>query len=167
MKNKKGFTLVELLVVIAIIAILAAVVAPNAFKAIEKSKVTAIQADYRTIKTATLMYFSDTGVWPLDAADAEGFVTEPLPVDSVAGWNGPYVDVWQEESPLGTGYTFVNEDDATLAAACIDLTAPAVYLQIADLSERVRDILLADLGDTIVFSAATFDGVVSLKIADK
>ncbi|NCC82098.1 MAG: prepilin-type N-terminal cleavage/methylation domain-containing protein [Clostridia bacterium] len=42
MKNKKGFTLVELLVVIAIIAILAAVVAPNAFKAIEKSKVTAI-----------------------------------------------------------------------------------------------------------------------------
>ncbi|SHJ08964.1 prepilin-type N-terminal cleavage/methylation domain-containing protein [Desulfofundulus thermosubterraneus] len=38
-KNEKDFTLVELLVVIAIISILAAIIAPNAFKAVEKAKV--------------------------------------------------------------------------------------------------------------------------------
>ena len=35
---RKGFTLIELIVVIAIIAILAAIIAPNAFRAIEKAK---------------------------------------------------------------------------------------------------------------------------------
>ncbi|MEW9096326.1 MAG: prepilin-type N-terminal cleavage/methylation domain-containing protein [Clostridiaceae bacterium] len=44
-KVKKAFTLVELLVVIAIIAILAAIVAPKAFTAIEKSKVSRTLSD--------------------------------------------------------------------------------------------------------------------------
>lgn len=34
-----GFTLIELIVVIAIIAILAAIIAPNAFRAIEKANI--------------------------------------------------------------------------------------------------------------------------------
>ena len=37
--NRQSFTLLELIVVIAIIAILAAIIAPNAFRAIEKAKV--------------------------------------------------------------------------------------------------------------------------------
>lgn len=40
--NQKGFTLIELLVVIAIIGILAAVIAPNVFAQIEKSKASAV-----------------------------------------------------------------------------------------------------------------------------
>ncbi|WP_333870599.1 type II secretion system protein [Desulforamulus putei] len=43
-RDNRGFTLVELLVVIAIIGILAAVIAPNAFKAVEKGKVAAEDA---------------------------------------------------------------------------------------------------------------------------
>ena len=49
---RKGFTLIELIVVIAIIAVLAAVVAPSAFKAIEKGKVSAGMGDWNSIKTA-------------------------------------------------------------------------------------------------------------------
>jgi general secretion pathway protein G len=87
-KIKKGFTLIELLVVIAIIAILAAVIAPNAFKAIEKSKVSSAISDYKAIKTASLSYYSDTGKWPGNSAAATGFVTDPT---GVSGWNGPYL----------------------------------------------------------------------------
>ena len=43
-RNNRGFTLVELLVVIAIIGILAAVIATNAFRAVEKGKVAAEDA---------------------------------------------------------------------------------------------------------------------------
>lgn len=106
-KSNKGFTLVELLVVIAIIAVLAAVVAPNAFQAIEKSKAAAVESDYRAFKTAVLGYYSDTGKWPTDIAvldDASG----------IAGFNGPYIEripktpwggdyiFWQNETSIGT-----------------------------------------------------------------
>ncbi|MCF7908553.1 MAG: prepilin-type N-terminal cleavage/methylation domain-containing protein [Candidatus Omnitrophica bacterium] len=58
---KKSFTLIELIVVIAIIAILAAIIAPNAFKAIDKAKVSASLAYAKNIKTAILSLYSDTG----------------------------------------------------------------------------------------------------------
>ena len=169
MKNKKGFTLVELLVVIAIIAILAAVVAPNAFKAIEKSKITAIEADYRTLKTATLMYFSDVGTWPVNGADEVGFVqdNETTPI---VGWNGPYVDVWTDESPLGEGYVFVNEAVDPDPTTYIDGENQAIYLQITNLPESAFKILSDDLGETIVFEdddTVDFPQDVYLKIANQ
>ena len=64
MKIKKGFTLVELIVVVAIIALLVAVAAINAFKAIEKGKISAFMRDYREIKTAAVSYYADTSNWP-------------------------------------------------------------------------------------------------------
>lgn len=97
---KKGFTLVELLVVIAIIAILAAIIAPNAFKAIEKSKVATAESDYKAIKTAALSYYGDTGKWPANSAD---LVKEP---NSINGWNGPYLEKWPTKNPWGGTYTF-------------------------------------------------------------
>jgi general secretion pathway protein G len=98
MRSRSGFTLIELLVVIAIIAILAAVVAPNAYRAIEKAKVAGAIADYQAIKSAAMSYYSDTGTWPADATGlppgrggpTNGFLTD----DGTAGWNGPYLDKW-------------------------------------------------------------------------
>jgi general secretion pathway protein G len=59
---RKTFTLIELIVVIAIIAILAAIITPNAFMAIEKSKVSRIVADCKSIRTAAYNMFADTGL---------------------------------------------------------------------------------------------------------
>ncbi len=96
--KQKGFTLIELLVVIAIIGILAAIIAPNAFKAVEKSKVAKVISDVNAIKTAALVYYSDTGVLPPDDDAYSSGSTGAHLADffenraEVEGWDGPYLD---------------------------------------------------------------------------
>ncbi|GEA19164.1 prepilin-type N-terminal cleavage/methylation domain-containing protein [Moorella sp. E306M] len=153
-RDQRGFTLVELLVVIAIIGILAAIVAPNAFKAIEKGKVAAAEADYKAIKAAALNYYTDTGVWPEDGTDSEGFVTEPSP--TVDGWNGPYLERWPSKNPWGGTYTYMKQDDSSTLWG-----APARWLQLTDVPGAPSDgnsnnatgaakQLLNDLGSDVV-----------------
>ncbi|MDW8802735.1 prepilin-type N-terminal cleavage/methylation domain-containing protein [Clostridium sp. A1-XYC3] len=107
-KHKKGFTLVELLVVIAIIAILAAVVAPNAFKAIEKSKVSRLVGDCKAVEAATLHYYGDTGQWPriigTGQTNKETYLKAPSEsgITGVNGWNGPYLERWPK-NPFNSG----------------------------------------------------------------
>jgi general secretion pathway protein G len=81
-------------VVIAIIAILAAIIAPNAFRAIEKAKIARAISETKTIKTAVLSYYSDTGTWPSRyrlTDTLNPFLTNPT---GVSGWDGPYVEKW-------------------------------------------------------------------------
>lgn len=87
----KSFTLIELIVVIAIIAILAAIIAPNVFKAIEKAKISRTVADMKSIKTAVLSYYADTGSWPNShyiRDNTSSLLTDP----GIAGWDGPYLE---------------------------------------------------------------------------
>lgn len=67
--QEKGFTLVELLVVIAIIGVLAAIIAPHAFKAVEKAKVSRTIHDMKALKTAALAFYADLGFFPADPAN--------------------------------------------------------------------------------------------------
>ncbi len=102
--KEKGFTLIELLVVIAIIGILAAIIAPNAFTAIEKSKIARIESDVRAIKNAALMCYGDTGRWPLDgiSGDHDGDGIDDrceggdflFDYSGFEGWDGPYLEKW-------------------------------------------------------------------------
>ncbi len=106
MKNK-GFTLIELIVVIAIIAILAAIIAPNAFKAIEKAKISATIEDTRSIKTGAMSYYSDTGAWVASCATSPcnvGFIA----TDAAGGWDGPYLEKWPPAAKWAGNYTWVN-----------------------------------------------------------
>src|SRR3989338_5670480 len=86
----KGFTLIELIVVIAIIAILGAIISPNAFRAIEKARVSAFVADYKTVKNALLSYYSDTGRWPTNYQDLNPILITGA--GQASGWDGPYVE---------------------------------------------------------------------------
>lgn len=111
MKTIKSFTLIELIVVIAIIAILAAIIAPNAFRAIEKARSAKVISDLKTIKTASVGFYADTGQWPFrvnnvdytfiasslnlsgSGLDPNIHLPHPLLADpGVAGWDGPYLD---------------------------------------------------------------------------
>ena len=112
MTNKRfdytGFTLIELLVVIAIIAILAAIIAPHAFRAIEKGKVAKVESDLKAFKTAVMAYYADTGQWPPDGAswatdeEVSFFITgqDNPPSNPTwtrpAGWDGPYLERWPD-----------------------------------------------------------------------
>jgi prepilin-type N-terminal cleavage/methylation domain-containing protein len=62
--GKRAFSLIELTIAIAIISILASVVAPNAFRAIEKAKVARAMADIKAIKVAALAFYRDVGLFP-------------------------------------------------------------------------------------------------------
>ena len=103
-KWEQGFTLVELLVVIAIIGILAAVIAPNAFSAVEKSKIARTAADLKAIKGAAMAYYADTGVFPPNDDTYPGGPTghDYRGIDFLEnqadqeGWNGPYLEKWPE-----------------------------------------------------------------------
>ncbi|AEG61320.1 type II secretion system protein [Desulforamulus ruminis] len=136
-KNQKGFTLVELLVVIAIIGILAAVIAPNAFKAVEKGKVAAAEADFKAIKSAALNYYTDTGVWPVDGADSDGFIR----TSDVDGWNGPYLERWPSRNPWGGDYNFRNG----VPVSDTSISNHYKYLELDDLTTDARSRLEADL----------------------
>lgn len=114
---KRAFTLIELIVVIAIIGILAAIIAPNAFRAIEKSKVAKAEADLKTIRVTAIAFYTDVGLWPgsqwgtmpqdpySPAPYGEGFITPPIvhsgtaaeqasANSAIANWNGPYLEKW-------------------------------------------------------------------------
>jgi len=92
---RKGFTLIELIVVIAIIAILAAVVAPSAFKSVEKAKIAGTVGDWKSVKTGAAAYFSDVGIWPVNCSGSADCQTKGFFNNTgVAGWDGPYLDKW-------------------------------------------------------------------------
>ena len=119
MKKRGGFTLIEMVVVIAIIGILSAVLLPNAFKQIEKSKCARTEVDIATIKTAALQHYADTSVWPPsnwnDDSGNELYWSNHPPTNRNAGagfitnvfqatdpkhdeWDGPYLDGWKRNS---------------------------------------------------------------------
>jgi general secretion pathway protein G len=145
--HSRGFTLVELLVVIAIIGILAAIIVPNAFKAIEKSKVAAAEADYKSIKAAALNYYTDVGDWPghQSTNSDPGFTTN---VGNKTGWNGPYLERWPSKNPWGGEYRFQN-------GTYIDWDGqsgndPAVYLKLTGVPLSAADRMVSDLGESVV-----------------
>ncbi|MBE3572852.1 MAG: prepilin-type N-terminal cleavage/methylation domain-containing protein [Moorella humiferrea] len=158
-RDQRGFTLVELLVVIAIIGILAAIIAPNAFKAIEKGKVAAAEADYKAIKAAALNAYTDTGIWPPSsdtAGEDPGLVNASEWESTPSGWNGPYLERWPSKNPWGGTYTYKKQDDSSTLWG-----APARWLQLTDVPGAPSDgnsnnatgaakQLLNDLGSDVV-----------------
>ncbi|MFA6217865.1 MAG: prepilin-type N-terminal cleavage/methylation domain-containing protein [Candidatus Omnitrophota bacterium] len=92
-KLSRGFTLVEIIVVISVIAILAGVITPNAYRAIEKAKISRATQEVRAIKTASIAFFNDLGLWP-------GSQWGVMPANPATGYeDDPY-----SKAPYGEGF---------------------------------------------------------------
>ncbi|MCF7908723.1 MAG: prepilin-type N-terminal cleavage/methylation domain-containing protein [Candidatus Omnitrophica bacterium] len=134
---QKSFTLIELIVVIAIIAILAAIIAPNAFKAIEKAKITETIGDFKAVKTSIYSLYADTGKWGIEnhihTTSPTGFLVfidhpNPTPYDArfselvndpnndsdpnndMSGWDGPYIEKLKGKTPWKNSYAIQSHD---------------------------------------------------------
>ena len=66
-RGEKGFTLIELLIVVAILGIIAAVIIPNISSFMTSGTLAAANTEAENVKTASLDYFADYGVWPADS----------------------------------------------------------------------------------------------------
>ena len=73
--NQKGFTLVELMVVIAILGVLAAIAIPRFNESTAKANTARIQADLRTIDSASVQYQADNGKMPTKLEDLKNYLT--------------------------------------------------------------------------------------------
>jgi prepilin-type N-terminal cleavage/methylation domain-containing protein len=80
----KGITLIELLVVVAIITILAAILLPYIGNRTEDARIAAMEEMIATMRTATLLMFNDTSVFPVNWNDLINNTT-------LTTWRGPYI----------------------------------------------------------------------------
>ncbi|HBG5184540.1 TPA: prepilin-type N-terminal cleavage/methylation domain-containing protein [Clostridioides difficile] len=134
-KNKKGFTLVELLVVIAIIGILAVVAVPALFSNINKAKVTSVESDYSSIKSAALSYYSDTNKMPATTSN-------PVDLENLK----TYMESLPDKADIGGEYQLL-------------LVGNKLVLQINDatLTGAQSTKLLSDLGNDKIYKTIGSD----------
>jgi type IV pilus assembly protein PilA len=69
-RGQKGLTLIELLIVVAILGIIAAVIIPNIGTFMSMGVVSAANSEAENVKTASLAYYADAGVWPVYTGDS-------------------------------------------------------------------------------------------------
>ena len=91
LKSKKGFTLIELLIVVLIIGVLAAIAVPKFANSSNAAKIAKIQADLRTLDSASMLYQVSNGTVPtilLAEGNLASTVTPPTSVTFNAAATG-------------------------------------------------------------------------------
>jgi general secretion pathway protein G len=107
-RHRSGFTLIELLVVIAIIAALAALVAPNVFQQLGRSKVATAASQIALLSAALDTYRLDNDFYPTTEQGLESLRREPLSVPRPRNWNGPYLRKAVPLDPWGRPYVYLS-----------------------------------------------------------
>ncbi len=106
--RKGGFSLIELVIAMAILAILVGVVSMRSGSLLDRSKVTKITQAVDALKTAVVLYHTDTGAYTYHTTGSN----RRLVASTVSGWDGPYIDDGDlgRNNPFGIMYIDNNHD---------------------------------------------------------
>lgn len=101
-RKPRGFTLIELVVVVVIIGLLAALVGPQLFGRVGKSKQAAAQAQIELLGVALDNFRLDVGTYPPTESGLQALQVNP----GLDGWDGPYLKKEVPEDPWGRPYAY-------------------------------------------------------------
>jgi len=72
-------------------------------EAVERGKVSRAVGDFKSIKTASMAFYADTGNWPDSNTDGSGLVNN---ANTTKDWDGPYLEKWPLSAPWGGAYRY-------------------------------------------------------------
>ena len=102
-RSQRGVTLIEMMVVVIIIGLFAALVGPQLFKNVGKSKRTAAHAQIENFMTALVSYNGDVGAFPTTEMGLQVLRVKP---ENVNNWSGPYLMKDIPLDPWGRPYLY-------------------------------------------------------------
>jgi general secretion pathway protein G len=103
----RGFTLIEVLIVVLILGVLAAVVVPRVLDRPNEARITAAQADIRTLTQALKLYKLDNGSFPSTDQGLRALVERPSGTPAATNWKtGGYIERLPKD-PWGTDYQYL------------------------------------------------------------
>ena len=102
-RSERGVTLIEMMVVVIIIGLFAALVGPQLFKNVGKSKRTAAHAQIENFMTALVSYNGDVGAFPSTEMGLQVLRVKP---ENVNNWSGPYLMKDIPQDPWGRPYLY-------------------------------------------------------------
>ena len=133
-----GFTLIELLIVVAIIAILAVLAIPRFNDAMDKSRISRVQADFDAMKKGIYRYKMDNGQYP-DMYSIADFVLYP---SSWEGFGNQLLEAFAAGLPVVVfEYPVYKEDIAPKGVKVISL---------GDDPAKVSETRLSDVVDQMI-----------------
>jgi len=103
--RQSGFTLIEIMVVVIIIGVLSALIAPNIIGQGDKARITAAQADMRTISTQLDLYKLDNFNYPTTDQGLDALVNKP---SDAKNWKKDGYLQKVPKDPWGNDYIYVS-----------------------------------------------------------
>jgi general secretion pathway protein G len=103
----RGFTLIEVMIVVLILGVLAAAIVPRLLDRPNEARITAAQADVRTLSQALKLYKLDNGNFPSTEQGLRALVERPTLAPLPNNWKqGGYLERLPKD-PWGTDYQYL------------------------------------------------------------